>query len=104
MEPVSLLLLAPDDRAPCDSRSSAAADDVGIVVEMNQARIFKLARPADTIVIGNPQIADAASWTSSSRLGRRPQGTGDVRRHRPARRQEDAAFAPVTCLADFLGF
>lgn len=34
--------------------------DVGIEVVMNQAKIVKLSRPADTIVIGNPEIADAA--------------------------------------------
>ena len=44
----------------------AAADDAGIVVEMNQAKIVKLARPADTIVIGNPQIADAAVQDAST--------------------------------------
>ena len=38
----------------------AAAAEPGIQVEMNQAKIVKLARPADTIVIGNPQIADAS--------------------------------------------
>lgn len=32
----------------------------GIEVIMNQAKIVKLARPADTIVIGNPEIADAS--------------------------------------------
>lgn len=32
----------------------------GIAVVMNQAKIVRLARPADTIVIGNPEIADAA--------------------------------------------
>ena len=31
-----------------------------IKVLMNQAKIVKLARPADTIVIGNPAIADAS--------------------------------------------
>lgn len=31
-----------------------------IQVLMNQAKIVKLARPADTIVIGNPLIADAS--------------------------------------------
>lgn len=31
-----------------------------IEVVMNQAKIVKLARPADTIVIGNPMIADAS--------------------------------------------
>jgi Flp pilus assembly secretin CpaC len=32
----------------------------GIEVVLNQAKIVKLARPADTIVIGNPEIADAS--------------------------------------------
>ncbi|PWJ80935.1 putative type II/III system pilus formation protein [Pseudaminobacter salicylatoxidans] len=32
----------------------------GIDVVMNQAKIVRLSRPADTIVIGNPAIADAA--------------------------------------------
>ena len=36
----------------------AAAADIEVV--MNQAKIVKLARPADTIVIGNPLIADVA--------------------------------------------
>jgi Flp pilus assembly secretin CpaC len=44
----------------------AAAADTGIVVEMNQAKIVKLARPADTIVVGNPLIADAAVQDSST--------------------------------------
>ncbi len=39
--------------------SSAHAID-GINVVMNQAKIVKLARPADTIVVGNPEIADAS--------------------------------------------
>ncbi|MFU0506846.1 pilus assembly protein N-terminal domain-containing protein [Pseudaminobacter sp. NGMCC 1.201702] len=32
----------------------------GIEVVMNQAKIVKLTRPADTIVVGNPAIADAS--------------------------------------------
>jgi Flp pilus assembly secretin CpaC len=32
----------------------------GIDVVMNQAKIVKLAKPADTIVVGNPAIADAS--------------------------------------------
>ena len=32
----------------------------GIEVMVNQAKIVKIARPADTIVIGNPLIADAS--------------------------------------------
>lgn len=37
----------------------AKAND-GIQVVMNQAKIVRLTRPADTIVVGNPQIIDAA--------------------------------------------
>ena len=43
-----------------------AAADAGIKVEMNQAKIVKLARPADTIVVGNPAIADAAVQDAST--------------------------------------
>ncbi len=39
---------------------AATMADAGIEVVMNQAKIVKLSRPADTIVIGNPEIADAA--------------------------------------------
>ena len=46
--------------------TAAAAADTGIVVEMNQAKIVKLAKAADTIVIGNPQIADAAVQDAST--------------------------------------
>jgi Flp pilus assembly secretin CpaC len=38
----------------------AAAAGAGIEVVMNQAKIVKLSRPADTIVVGNPLIADAS--------------------------------------------
>jgi Flp pilus assembly secretin CpaC len=38
----------------------------GIDVVMNQAKIVKLARPADTIVIGNPAIADASVQDSTT--------------------------------------
>jgi len=37
-----------------------AAAGSGIEVAMNQAKIVKISRPADTIVIGNPAIADAS--------------------------------------------
>lgn len=37
----------------------ADAHAEGISVVMNQAKIIKIARPADTVVIGNPNIADA---------------------------------------------
>lgn len=34
--------------------------DGGIKVIMNEAKVLKLAEPADTIIIGNPEIADAS--------------------------------------------
>ena len=37
-----------------------------IQVLMNQAKIVKLARPADTIVVGNPEIADASVQDAST--------------------------------------
>lgn len=37
-----------------------AKAEPGIEVIMNQARIVKLGRAADTIIIGNPEIADAS--------------------------------------------
>ena len=33
---------------------------------LNQAKILKLARPADTIVVGNPEIADASVQNAST--------------------------------------
>ncbi len=40
--------------------TTTASGGAGIEVLMNQAKIVKIARPADTIVIGNPMIADAS--------------------------------------------
>lgn len=40
--------------------SAQAMAGAGIEVVMNQAKIVRLARPADTIVVGNPAIADAS--------------------------------------------
>lgn len=40
--------------------SGSASAEAGIEVVMNQAKIVKLSREADTIVVGNPLIADAA--------------------------------------------
>lgn len=40
--------------------------DVGIEVTMNQAKIVKLPRAADTVVIGNSAIADAAVQDAST--------------------------------------
>lgn len=44
----------------CALLAVAARADTGIQVVMNQAKIVKLARAADTIVVGNPAIADAS--------------------------------------------
>ena len=46
--------------------SNPASAEGGIQVEMNQAKIVKLARPADTIVVGNPLIADASVQDAST--------------------------------------
>ncbi|RRI06365.1 hypothetical protein EH240_03570 [Mesorhizobium tamadayense] len=43
-----------------------ASAGTGIEVTMNQAKIVKLSRAADTIVIGNPAIADAAVQDAST--------------------------------------
>lgn len=40
--------------------SATAFAGPGIEVVMNQAKIIKLARAADTVVVGNPLIADAS--------------------------------------------
>lgn len=53
--------------AACAGLSMAApAQAEAIQVLMNQAKIVKLARPADTIVIGNPLIADASVQDAST--------------------------------------
>lgn len=44
----------------CLSVVGAASAEGAITVTMNQAKIVKLSRAADTVVIGNPNIADAA--------------------------------------------
>ena len=46
--------------------SLPAQAGAGIEVTMNQARIVKLARAADTIVVGNPLIADASVQDAST--------------------------------------
>jgi Flp pilus assembly secretin CpaC len=40
--------------------ATGAAQAADISVSVNQAKVLKLTRPADTIIIGNPQIADAS--------------------------------------------
>ena len=42
----------------------ASAEAIRVFVD--QARVVKLARPADTIIVGNPQIADAAVQDAST--------------------------------------
>ena len=42
----------------------ASAESIKVFVD--QARVVKLARPADTIIVGNPQIADAAVQDAST--------------------------------------
>jgi Flp pilus assembly secretin CpaC len=46
--------------------SLPALADAGIEVTMNQAKIVKLSRAADTIIIGNPDIADASVQDAST--------------------------------------
>jgi Flp pilus assembly secretin CpaC len=46
--------------------ASPAQAGAGIEVVMNQAKIVKLSRPADTIVVGNPAIADASVQDSTT--------------------------------------
>ena len=56
---IAALLVAASFVAP-------AMAGAGIEVTMNQAKIVKLSRPADTIVVGNPAIADAAVQDAST--------------------------------------
>lgn len=55
-----LLIAAALSAAAVALATTAVSADTGIQVVMNQAKIVKLARPADTIVVGNPAIADAS--------------------------------------------
>ncbi|MER9933566.1 pilus assembly protein N-terminal domain-containing protein [Mesorhizobium sp. M0088] len=48
------------------SFAAPAMAGAGIEVTMNQAKIVKLSRPADTIVVGNPAIADASVQDAST--------------------------------------
>ncbi|HMQ57093.1 MAG TPA: pilus assembly protein N-terminal domain-containing protein [Rhizobiaceae bacterium] len=45
---------------------AAQATDYGIEVTINEAKILRLSRPATTIVIGNPEIADATVQDSTT--------------------------------------
>lgn len=44
--------------------TASAEEDIKLVT--NQARVLRLARPADTVVIGNPEIADAVVQDSKT--------------------------------------
>jgi Flp pilus assembly secretin CpaC len=58
--PMLICRLAALTLAAAVSLNAASAGEDGILVIMNQARIVKLSRAADTVVVGNPAIADAA--------------------------------------------
>lgn len=59
-------LLGPAALAACASLAALPASAEAIRVFVDQARVVKLARPADTIIIGNPEIADAAVQDAST--------------------------------------
>ncbi|MEI9420454.1 pilus assembly protein N-terminal domain-containing protein [Mesorhizobium sp. Cs1299R1N1] len=59
----SILIAALLVAASLITTARAGAD---IEVTMNQAKIVKLSRPADTIVVGNPAIADASVQDAST--------------------------------------
>lgn len=48
------------------SSASMAAESAGIKVVLNDAKIVKLSRPASTVIIGNPEIADATIQDSGT--------------------------------------
>ena len=60
MAPLRTSLLIVGALAAAFSLSLASAQAGGIEVVMNQAKIVKLSRAADTIIVGNPLIADAS--------------------------------------------
>lgn len=53
-------LISASTAIACLYGTVGAFAETGITVIMNQAKIVKLSRAADTVVIGNPNIADAA--------------------------------------------
>jgi hypothetical protein len=44
---------------PAHSASSSYADSEKVIVTVDQAKVFRISRPAATIIIGNPSIVDA---------------------------------------------
>lgn len=59
-------LLGPAALAACAALAASPASAEAIRVFVDQARVVKLARPADTIIVGNPEIADAAVQDAST--------------------------------------
>lgn len=59
-------LLGPAVLAACAALAASPAGAEAIRVFIDQARVVKLARPADTIIVGNPEIADAAVQDAST--------------------------------------
>lgn len=59
-------LLGPAMLAACAALAASPAGAEAIRVFIDQARVVKLARPADTIIVGNPEIADAAVQDAST--------------------------------------
>ncbi|MFZ2099833.1 MAG: pilus assembly protein N-terminal domain-containing protein [Oricola sp.] len=53
------LVNAPAARSAEDFAAMNAVPEAGIRVSLNFARIVKLSQPAATVIIGNPEIADA---------------------------------------------
>ncbi len=44
---------------PANSESGTYAESEKIIVTVDQAKIFRISRPAATIIIGNPSVVDA---------------------------------------------
>lgn len=59
-------LFGPALLAACAALTASPAGAEAIHVFIDQARVVKLAIPADTIIIGNPEIADAAVQDAST--------------------------------------
>jgi Flp pilus assembly secretin CpaC len=62
--PIAALLAAAAFIAPAFVATANAG--AGIEVTMNQAKIVKLSRAADTVIVGNPAIADASVQDAST--------------------------------------
>ena len=45
--------------APSDAASITTQSETSVIVTVDQAKVFRVSRPASTIIIGNPAIVDA---------------------------------------------